>query len=427
MAYAEPIKRKRLETAILHYTAPPVVGGVEAVIRAHVDVFIRYGYPVTVVAGWGEEAALPSGVNLVRIPEMETRYSSVARMSPQLEQGEVPPAFNDVVDRLIGVLTPLLSRFDVVILHNLFTKHFNLPLTVALHHLLDTGKMRRCVAWCHDFTWTSPSSRSKVHPGFPWDLLRTYRRDVTYVVVSRRRQHELASLFGCPPQQIRVIYNGVDPETLLGLSTEGGCLVSRLGLLESDLVLLMPVRVTQAKNIEYALQLVADLKARGCRPKLVVTGPPDPHDLDSMAYYQGLQALRQRLGVEDELRFVFESGPDPDQHFTIDEQVVGDLYRVSDVMFMPSHREGFGMPVLESGLAGLPVISTNVPAAEEIGAGDVITFDAEQDSDQLAEQLLTWTGSSPVHRLRRRVRQRYTWHAIFHRDIKPLLDDEGAA
>ena len=212
---------------------------------------------------------------------------------------------------------------------------------------------------------------------------------------------------------------------LLGVSAEGGDLIGRLGLLESDLILLMPVRVTRAKNIEYALRLIAALKTHGCRPKLVVTGPPDPHDVDSMAYFRGLQALRQQLGVEEDMRFVFESGLAPDQPYTIDERVVGDLFRVSDVMFMPSHREGFGMPVLEAGLVGVPVVCTNVPAAEEIGGNDVIIFDAAQDPAQLAKQILTWAENDTLHRLRRRTRQHYTWNAIFDRDIKPLLDGEG--
>ena len=418
------IEGKRPATAILHYTAPPIVGGVEAVIQAHVQMFTHAGYPVTVIAGWGEEASLPSGASLVRIPEMDTKYSRVTQMSPHLEQGEVPPAFDDMVDRLTGLLTPQLIRFDIVILHNLFTKHFNLPLTAALHSMLDAGTLGRSIAWCHDFTWTSPSSRSKVHPGYPWDLLRTYREDVTYVVVSQRRQQALAVLFGCPLEQIRVVYNGVNPEALLGLSAEGGALVSRLGLLESDLVLLMPVRVTRAKNIEFALHLTAALKSGGCRPKLVVTGPPDPHDLDSMAYFQGLQSLRQELDVEEEMRFVFESGQDPDQPYVIDERMVGELFRVSDVMLMPSHREGFGMPVPEAGLAGVPVVCTNVPAAEEIGGEDVFIFDADMDPARLGEQLLTWAEENALHRLRRRVRQCYTWDSIFQRDIKPLLDGD---
>lgn len=412
------------KSAIVHYTAPPVVGGVETVIQAHAQAFVGSGYPVTVVAGWGEQTALPSGAGFVRIPEMDSRYQEVAQVSAALEQGQIPAGFDGLLNRLIEALTATLSRFDIVIVHNVLTKHFNLPLTVALHRLLDAGIVCRCIAWCYDFTWTSPHSRSKVHPGYPWDLLRTYRPDVTYVVVSQRRQRALAALLGCPPERIPVIYTGVDPRALLGLSVEGQALVTRLGLLESDLVLLMPVRVTQAKNIEHALHVAAALKARGCRPKLVVTGPPDPHDEQGMAYFRSLQALRQRLDIEEETCFVFESGPQPGQPFTIDARVVGDLYRMSDVVFMPSHREGFGMPVLEAGLVGVPVMCADIPAAEEIGGADVILFDVGQDPTHMADRILAWAGQSPVHRLRRRVRQNYTWRAIFHRHIEPLLGSE---
>jgi glycosyltransferase involved in cell wall biosynthesis len=408
-------------TVILHYTAPPIVGGVEAVIQAHTQVFVEAGYPVTVVAGRGEAEALPEGVELVLLPEIDSQHTEIARMSAQLEQGQVPPGFQAMTERLGRALAPTLNRFDNLIVHNVFTKHFNLPLTVALERFLDGDKPPHCIAWCHDLSWTSSSSRSKVHPGYPWDLLRTCRPEVTYVVVSEQRQQELATLLDFPLERIRVIYNGVDRESLLGLSAKGHALVSRLDLLSHDLILLMPVRITQAKNIEYALGLVAALRARGCRSKLIVTGPPDPHDADSMAYYESLRDLRQQLGVEEELRFVYESGPDLGQDFIIDTDVVGDLFRVSDVMFMPSHREGFAMPVLEAGLVGIPVVCTEVPAAMEIGGADVILFDKKDSPDDLAARILDWAENSPVHRLRRRVSQHYTWQAIFERDIEPLL------
>jgi glycosyltransferase involved in cell wall biosynthesis len=247
---------------------------------------------------------------------------------------------------------------------------------------------------------------------------------VTYVAVSRQRQQSLAELFHCPPDEIHVVYNGVDPRTLLGLSDEGWALVERLGLLDCDLVLLMPVRVTQAKNIEYALRVVAALRARGSRPRLVLTGPPDPHDAESMSYFHSLQELRRQLGVEQEMRFVFESGPDPDQPLFIDAWRVGELVRVSDLVFMPSHREGFGMPVLEAALAGLPVVCTDIPAAHEIGGEDVHLFSTEDEPDTVAGQILAWAEQSHVHRLRRRVRQRYTWQAILRRDIEPLMMQE---
>ena len=81
------------------------------------------------------------------------------------------------------------------------------------------------------------------------------------------------------------------------------------------------------------------------------------------------------------------------------------------------------MPVLEAGLVGCPVVCTDVPAAEELGGEDVMIFDPTLDPDQLAEQLLVLAQENPVHRLRRQVRQSYTWESIFHRDIKPLLQN----
>jgi glycosyltransferase involved in cell wall biosynthesis len=195
-----------------------------------------------------------------------------------------------------------------------------------------------------------------------------------------------------------------------------------LDLLADDLVLLMPVRVTRAKNIEFALEVVADLKAEGLKVKLVLTGPPDPHDEKSMAYFHLLQKLRDDLGLDEEMRFVFESGPDPGEPYLISLDVVADLYRVSDLMFMPSHQEGFGMPVLEAGLLGVPVAASNsVPAAEEIGGEEVQRFELDQPPRQLAQRLLSWAERDDRLRLARRTRQNFTWHAIFRRDIEPLL------
>jgi glycosyltransferase involved in cell wall biosynthesis len=188
----------------------------------------------------------------------------------------------------------------------------------------------------------------------------------------------------------------------------------------------MPVRVTKAKNIELALQVVEALKAKGSNPKLIVTGPPDPHDPMSRDYFQSLLGMRERLGVVQDVRFVYESGPSPAEPFLVDMRVVGDLLRVSDALFMPSYREGFGIPVLEAGLVGVPIFcADHIPAAKEIGGRDVVRFSPEADPDQIADLILSYIATSPVFRLRRRIRQRLTWQSIFRRKILPLV--EGGA
>jgi glycosyltransferase involved in cell wall biosynthesis len=408
-------------TAILHYTAPPVVGGVEAVIRAHVKVFREEGYPVTVVAGRGNASSLADGAKFKRVHVMDSQQNSILKMNDCLEGGDCPHIFSDMVNSTRKKIGPLLECFDNVIVHNIFSKHFNLALTAALFELLDAGKINNCIAWCHDFTWTSPSSRSKVFPGYPWDLLRTYRQDITYVTVSEARQKELSKLLDLNSAQVRVVYNGVSLTELLGLSDVGRHLAVSLGLIDSDIILLMPVRVTRAKNIEYALKTVKALKEINCRIKLILTGPPDPHEPKSMEYYSRLLSLRKQLDVEEEMRFVFEEGTDPDRGLILGMETVGELFRICDVMFLPSHREGFGMPVLEAGLMGIPVFCTDVPAADEIGGKDVNRFSTADDPTKVARRIMDVCRKNSLSRFRRRVRKQYTWRNLFHEEIKHLL------
>jgi glycosyltransferase involved in cell wall biosynthesis len=380
-----------MKIAILHYSVAPVVGGVEAVIQAHALQFVKAGFQVTLIAGVGEQGALPTGVEFIHVPLMDSRHKRIVQASQALEAGEVPQDFEQLTARLQNSLDPILESFDCTIIHNIFTKHFNLPLTAALNRSLNLGKLKRCICWGHDFTFTSPHSRPLVHSGYPWDLLRSYRQDVTYVTVSKQRQKELADLFNCPVEHIHVIYDGVDPVELYSLSTEGQALLQRLNLDEADLILLMPVRITQAKNIE------------------------------DMLYFRSLLDLRVALGVEQNVHFVYTSGPLPEEGYTIDLSLVMELYRVSDALFMPSHREGFGMPILEAGMIGKPIFSTYIPAAQEIGGHEVIYFSDDDPPDKVAMLLVKWAQASPIQQLRRRLRQKFTWHSIFKHDILPLL------
>lgn len=410
-----------MRVAILHYSSPPVVGGVESVIRAHASLMLKDGHSVRVISGEGDALALPAGTEFEMIPELGTNHPEVILANRELERGRLPSSFDKLASRIESGLGSVLRSVDRVIVHNIFTKHFNLPLTAALWNLLDKSALPGCIAWCHDFSWTSPNSRSRVFPGYPWDFLRTSRHDVQYVTVSQHRQRELSDLFGTSYDHIEVIYNGVDPQELLGISEEGTDLFERLGLWDADLILLMPVRVTQAKNIELALRLASALKQFFNQPKIILTGPPDPHDQNNMVYFRGLLALRHEMDVEQEMLFVYQSGPDPGQPYTVDMRVVGDLYRISDALFMPSHREGFGMPILEAGLAGLPLFCTQIPAAVELAGQEAITFSAESDPGGIAVLIMERLRQNSAWRMRRRVRQTLTWQSIYRQSILLLL------
>jgi glycosyltransferase involved in cell wall biosynthesis len=415
--------KKSPRTAIVHYSAPPTIGGVEAVISAHARVFIENGYPIKIVAGRGNQSALPEGTEFIKIPSLDSQHKEVLKVNNDLVKGIVSKSYKTLRDKIKIQLTKALKDIDNVIVHNVFSKNFNLALTQALILLHNEGKIPNLIAWCHDFSVKSENDRPNMHEGLPWDILRTYYDDIKYVVVSRKRQEILAGILGIEKEKIEVIYNGFDPNELLRLSSETQKLIRYLSLDNADLIILMPVRITKAKNIEFALQVAAELQSSGRDFKIIITGPPDPHDPDNMAYFEELKEMRKALGLEKVFQFLFEENPESDGPYILDMNVVADLYRVSDMVFMPSHREGFGMPVLEAGFVGKPVFSTKIPASVEIGGEEIHTVSLSRGPDYVAQQIIDWASTDPSHIFRVRTRQNHTWQKIFTNQIQPLLID----
>jgi glycosyltransferase involved in cell wall biosynthesis len=261
-----------------------------------------------------------------------------------------------------------------------------------------------------------------VHPGYPWDLLRRYRADVTYVVVSATRQAALAPMFRVARSRLRVIPNGAHVRFWWNLSAEGDTLITELGLLEGDLFMLQPVRITQLKNIAYSLRIAAAIKTLGLAPRFAVTGPPDPHDPANRALLAELRALRHSLGLEHEVFFLAELGPDPDTPRVLPFTIVRDLYEACDVILLPSTAEGFGIPLIEAGMLGRPVFCADIPVFREIGTDLVHRFNLGDDPAAVALRLAHWAERDRSYKLRRHVWRNYTWRAVMRKHLGPLRE-----
>jgi glycosyltransferase involved in cell wall biosynthesis len=127
------------------------------------------------------------------------------------------------------------------------------------------------------------------------------------------------------------------------------------------------------------------------------------------------------LKLDQEVVFVYEGTSRLPGPLTIDVLVVAELYRVCDVVLMTSHREGFGMPILEGGLMGKPVFCTAVPVLEQVEASSVYLIGSDDSPHQVAERIQAWAQHDVAFRLRGRVRKGYTWSAIFRQAIQPLI------
>jgi len=68
------------------------------------------------------------------------------------------------------------------------------------------------------------------------------------------------------------------------------------------------------------------------------------------------------------------TGPDFSLHHGLEDEQLNRLYNLFDVMALPSTGEGFGLPILESFAAGVPVVATDYSACTELvrGRGELV-------------------------------------------------------
>src|SRR5204862_3900890 len=87
-----------MKIAILHYSVPPIVGGVESVIAHHARLMSADGHSVRLIAARGEP--LDDQIPLIVLPLADSRHARMLLVKAQLDRGEVTREFEIVRDKL---------------------------------------------------------------------------------------------------------------------------------------------------------------------------------------------------------------------------------------------------------------------------------------------------------------------------------------
>ena len=400
---------------LLHYAAHPIVGGVETVMRAHSRLMAGAGHHVLIVAGRGVQA--DPDVEFVGFPLVDSQSPEILELKRALDSGRVPARFESLSSQIEDGLRAHLREADWLFAHNVCSLNKNLALTAALRRISDDQAAPRLGIWHHDLAWTTPRYAPELHTGYPWDLLRTDWPRAVHVAVSRHRRKEVAELLGLPETRIRVIPNGIDVGAFMKLSSEAEEIVSKFHLLEADPLILLPARITRRKNIEMALRVLAALRERHPAARLLVTGPMGPHNAANAAYLESLLTLRHELKLEESAVMLGLAGGR-----SVSDETVGDLYRVADALLLPSTEEGFGIPLLEAGLAGIPVFCSDITPLKELGSNDVSYFSLDGDAQGVADLISRTLAASRRYALRKRVMREHAWERICEDHLVPMLE-----
>ncbi|MDG2123679.1 MAG: glycosyltransferase family 4 protein [Verrucomicrobiales bacterium] len=383
-----------MRVGLLHYSYAPVIGGVEFVMEQHATLFARRGFEVVVVCGEGDGGLRGAkGVRVVTLPEL------VAGRGGGRED-------------LVGVLGGVLEGCDVVFVHNVLVMPFNMDVTAALWRLAKERSGVRWVNWIHDI--------AAVNPDYVLDLegemraLTQAAEGFEHVAISKLRQEQFCRLTGVLEGECPVVPNGVEYLRLMRLTERVKWLVEEFGVLYRDIVLINPTRVLRRKNIEMGVRVVAQLKALGAKVLYLVTGAPDPHNPASSEYGEELKRLILELGVEREVIFLSEL-------FRVEDDDLISLYQVSDALFFPSRREGFGLPLLEAAMFRIPAFCVGREPMRSVLKHNVQLIDADADAEDVAVRVISVLGERQGFLARKEVMRKYSWDRLYDGLIGPMF------
>ncbi|MFQ6037105.1 MAG: glycosyl transferase family 1, partial [Candidatus Aminicenantales bacterium] len=68
-------------------------------------------------------------------------------------------------------------------------------------------------------------------------------------------------------------------------------------------------------------------------------------------------------------------------------------------------------------------LCADIPPFREIGGEDVEYFSLDESPEAIAERIMAMESTLKPHRMHRRVVKNYVWDTIYHRTLRPFLEE----
>lgn len=231
-------------------------------------------------------------------------------------------------------------RFDVI--HDnqtlsygvLLLKALGYPVVATVHHPLSID-FRNSLAQS-----ASVYEKARRMLWFPWVMQELVARRLDkIIVVSKASAQSVGRAFGLPPEDMRVVYNGIDCETFRPLDG-----VAK----EPRSILYVGNSEDRNKGARFLLQALALLR-------------------DEMDFHLTL-VDNKKSNLKLAPRMVREYGLHTRVTFAgrVSTEELVRLYNRTELAVSPSLYEGFGLPAAEAMACGVPAIATTAPAFPEV-------------------------------------------------------------
>jgi glycosyltransferase involved in cell wall biosynthesis len=344
-----------MKIGVVHWAFPPVVGGVESHLLYLYEELAGMGHDVSILTAphaGRDERAYP-WCSFVTDDHMSICYC-------------LKDAGVDRYERVYKMLERFIANEepDIVHAHNL---HYFVPDHAECLGLLSEKYGVPIVLTIHNY-WENELCRHLLRD-IPWDRI---------VAVSYHMKSPCIFDAGLAPEKVEVHYHGVRLDKYH--MADKNEIKGRLGL-SGRRIVFHPARACRSKGSLHSIMAAALLKEKYPDLCMILSGHGESVDFDAErdAFKADAARLIERLGVENNVRFIIATG---------DEMP---LYMgASDVVVYPTifeKGEAFGIAPVEAMACGRPVIVTDSGGLLESTSHGINGLIVSRDPDTLAVEL----------------------------------------
>ena len=234
----------------------------------------------------------------------------------------------------------------------------------ALNQRVDSRRHRRIVSTFHDlFVLTSEYSTPDFRKRFGEQARQAAGRSDLIIAVSEFTARQVRDLLNVESRRIRVIPHGARRPPAAASSRSREPLILFVGAIQ------------ERKNVT---RLVEAFEQAAPGWKLTLAG----------SYGYGAEPIVNRIEQSPRRADIELPG-------YVSNEELETLYSRSSIFAFPSLDEGFGMPVLDAMIRGVPVLTSNRSALPEV-SGDAALLVNPTDTDAIAEGLRTLIGDETL-------------------------------
>ena len=364
---------------ILHYQVG-YTDGVSLEIEKWGQVLERMGYRVFLCAGD------LGGCAGVEIPELYHHHPEIIKIGRNAFSalGEYKPdSLINEIETYSCLIEDGLERFiqskqiDLLIVNNVWSVGLNLPAAIALEKVSKSHALTT-LAHHHDFLWERKSDNTPTcYPieKIVTDYLPPQNPAIKHLVINSLAKKAIAQRKHLQAQVIPNVFDFDAPTWSLDSYNQD--LRQRVGLGDTDIMVLQATRVIPRKGIELSIDLINSLNAHERRSNLIRSGLYNGKSFndssrivlvmtgytkdDATGNYMNLLKEKAQRDNVDLIHIADLIETTRGNHNGEKKYSFWDAYAVADLVTYPSFWEGWGNQLLEAIQARLPVVLFEYP------------------------------------------------------------------